>query len=750
MSFSPGSLSRRAVLGALFALFSLASFGPGGNGWAAAGPWIDHEQSRLRLIAAGGPTPSTTEDGGAGGALNLGLQFELEPGWKIYWRSPGEAGYPPVVDWSASENLTGARVAWPVPHRFSLFGFETFGYKDAVVLPVDARAERPGEPVRIRAAITYLACSEICIPREAALVLDLPAVTATSLEASTAAFTAASAVAGTAERFLIDSYRTRVPGDGSAVGMSLARAVLTGPMAAPELQVTVRSDIAFDAPDLLVEAPPGFLFGKPKTTLADGGKTAVLRLAALTMPDDSVIEGERLTLTVTDGNRGMEQEVVARFARPASAEGADRGSLAVILGLALLGGLILNLMPCVLPVLSIKLLSVIKHGGRARGRVRASFLASAAGIVTSFLVLAGVAVALKSWGMTVGWGIQFQQPLFLTAMAVVVSLFACNLFGFFEILLPRWAQGLAGLGQGPQGQVTAEGAAEPSLIGHFLTGAFATLLATPCSAPFLGTAVGFALSRGAAEITLIFAMLGLGLALPYLAIAAVPALAARLPRPGPWMVILRRILGLALAGTALWLLSVLATQVGLAPALGVGGLLAALGAVLWLGHARRAGRLPAPALAGALALAAFVLPAVLPAPDANAVAQPGDTMVGAQDWAVMDLGLIPALVADGKVVFVDVSADWCLTCQVNKTLVLDRGEVRKRLEAQGVVAMRGDWTLPSEEISRYLEGFGRYGIPFNAVYGPALPDGLALPEILTTGAVVEALERAGGARATGG
>jgi suppressor for copper-sensitivity B len=523
-------------------------------------------------------------------------------------------------------------------------------------------------------------------------------------------------------------------------------------MDTPELQVTVRSDMAFRAPDLLVEAPPGFLFGKPETTLADDGKTVVLRLAALTMPEDSVIEGKRLTLTVTDGNRGMEQEVVARFARPVNAAGADTASLAVILGLALLGGLILNLMPCVLPVLSIKLLSVVKHGGRARGRVRASFLASAAGIVTSFLALAGVAVALKSLGMSVGWGIQFQQPLFLTAMAVVVSLFACNLFGFFEILLPRWAQGLAGLGQGPdlgRGTGPAEGAGEPSLTGHFLTGAFATLLATPCSAPFLGTAVGFALSRGAVEITLIFAVLGLGLALPYLAIAAAPALAARLPRPGPWMVTLRRVLGLALAGTALWLLSVLAKQIGLAPAAGIGGLLVALGVVLWLGHARRTGRLPAPALASALALAAFVLPALLPAPAANAVAQQGDATTGDEIWRVMDLGLIPALVAEGKVVFVDVTADWCLTCQINKKLVLDRGEVQARLGSGEVVAMRGDWTLPSAEISRYLEGFGRYGIPFDAVYGPRLPDGLALPEILTTNAVVRAMERAAGERAVG-
>ena len=711
--------ARSAVLGALFlalflALPGLGGPGPGGGARAAAGPWVDQEQVRLRLVAASSAT-------GEAETLNLGLHFKLEPGWKIYWRSPGEAGYPPSVDWSGSENLAEARLNWPVPRRFSLFGFETFGYYDEVVLPVDARPERPGEPVLLRAKVAYLTCKEICIPREAQLALALPA----------------GGAGASGEGFLIDSFRTMVPGDGTAVGLSLDRVVLTGTLEAPVLQVTVRSDIAFDAPDVLVEAPPGFAFGKPEVALTAGGKTAALRLAVVAAPDGSVLEGKRLTLTVIDGRRGMEQEAIARFARPATAEGTAAGSLAAILGLALLGGLILNLMPCVLPVLSIKLLSVVNHGGRDRGAVRASFLASAAGIVASFLVLAGVAVALKGLGMTVGWGIQFQQPLFLTAMAVVISLFACNLFGFLEIPLPRWAQGLAGLGRQSGPDDSARG-----LAGHFLTGAFATLLATPCSAPFLGTAVGFALARGPVEILLIFATLGLGLALPYLGVAAVPALAARLPRPGHWMVTLRRILGVALAATALWLLSVLAAQVGLAPTLGVGALLLALGIVLWLGHARRAGRVPVPALAGALAVAAFVLPAALPTRDAAAVAVA--PVATDRTWREMDLGLIPALVAEGKVVFVDVTADWCITCQVNKKLVLDTEEMRARLQSDAVVAMRGDWTLPSEEISRYLESFGRYGIPFDAVYGPGLPDGLALPELLTKDAVRKAMARAAG------
>ena len=701
----------RGFLIALAAVLLAALIGLGagpGPARAAATPWIDHEQAQIRLLS-GGQTAAAPE------AFNLGLHFRLQPGWKIYWRAPGVAGYPPAIDWSGSQNLAGAGLLWPAPHRFTLFGIETFGYSKEVILPIDVRAARPGEPVFLHAKVGYLTCKEICIPREAEFDLSLPA----------------DPPATTPEDILINKFQSLVPGDGSAVGLRLERAVATGSFEVPALEILARSETPFEAPDVMVEAPPGFTFARPEVAFGDGRKTALLRVAALNAPEDVVLEGKRITFTITDGARAMEQEVVVRLAAPAD---AGAGTLITILGLALLGGLILNLMPCVLPVLSIKLLSVVRHGGRARGEVRASFLASATGILASFLVLATAAVALKAFGMTVGWGIQFQQPLFLTAMALVVSLFAYNLFGFFEISLPAWAQGVATIGTGG-----GKGPLEHSLFGHFLTGAFATLLATPCSAPFLGTALGFALARGPGEIYLIFAVLGLGLALPYLAIAALPTLAARLPRPGHWMITLRRILGLALVATALWLLSVLEAQVNLAAALGVGALLAGLGAVLWFNHATPARKIVMPALAVVLALAAVALPAGLPARHSASVAAPS-----ADGWAPLDLVRIPALVADGKVVFVDVTADWCLTCQINKKLLLDRDQVRARLDADGVVVMRGDWTLPSGQISRYLESFGRYGIPFDAVYGPAMPDGEALPELLSVDSVMDALERAAG------
>ena len=728
------SLIGKALFRTLSLALGLAALG--GPALAAAGPWVDHEQVKLRLLSASDATGSDD------GSLHLGLQFKLEPGWKIYWRSPGDAGFPPSLDWSASENLDSAEMRWPVPHRFSLFGLETFGYAEEVVLPIEARLTRPGEAARLQAAVNYLVCEEICIPYDGVVTLDLPGGPAGSAR----------------EALLIDRFASLVPGDGTRVGLSLERASLLPGDEAPALEVIARSRFPFEAPDVLVEGPPGFVFDKPEVALSDGGKRAVLRLATARGPQaEGVLEGKRLTLTVIDGKRGLEAEVIGRFAEgtaagevleaapgtttgPATGTAPPERSLPLILAFALLGGLILNLMPCVLPVLSIKLLSAVSHGGQDGAVVRRGFLASSAGILCSFLLLAAGAVALKEAGLAAGWGIQFQQPLFLTAMAAVVALFACNLFGLFEVRLPGRVGDLAAT-------AGAEAERKGKLSGHFLTGAFATLLATPCSAPFLGTAVGFALASGTAEIFLIFAVLGLGLALPYLLVAAFPGLATSLPRPGPWMATLRRVLGLALAGTAVWLLTVLAAQVGMTASLAVGALLIAMAVFLAL---RRQERRPVmTALARPLAALAALL--AVAAPLAMPVAAPDKaTATVEQDWQPLDRSAIAALVADGRVVFVDVTADWCITCQVNKALVIDRDPVARALSASSVVPMRGDWTLPSEAISDYLASFGRYGIPFNAVYGPGLPEGEALPELLTAERVMEVLERARGGVAIAG
>jgi len=725
---SRGFLGRGSILLAAAGLAILAAAGAGAQALAAAAgapaaeglsaapapapalasPWAVTDQGEVRLVSAVTGTGEAQE-------LRLGLEFKLKPGWKIYWRSPGAAGFPPHLDWTGSENLAAATMAWPAPRRFSVLGLDTLGYHDAVVFPLTVRPSTPAAPLKLALKVDYLTCKDICIPYTAALALDVPAGPA----------------AATAYTQLIDRYAAQVPGDGQAAGLAIEGARITGSSARPVLEVEAVAREPFAKPELFVEGPSQLDFAAPSTALSEGGHRAILRLGigtvAKAFPDWSQVP---LTVTLVDGARALEARLNARALPPA----AEWTTLLAMLGLALLGGLILNLMPCVLPVLSLKLLGIVGHGGSERRAIRTSFLASASGVVAVFLVLAGAAIAAKAGGRAVGWGMQFQEPAFLTALAALAVLFAANLWGFFELRLPGFlSDALAAGGHGR------------GILGEFLTGAFATVLATPCSAPFVGTALGFALARGPFEIIVIFASLGVGLALPYLAVAAFPGLAGRLPRPGRWMVTLKAVLGIALAATALWLVFVLAGELGLRAALLVGALLAALPLVLaarrrWPVYFARSGI----AAALALVVAAFVLPSEL------ALEAPAQTDARSSDWQPLARAEIPRLVAQGKVVFVDVTADWCISCKANKAFVLDRPPVATLLAGADVVRMLADWTRPNDDIADYLASFGRYGIPFNVVYGPGAPQGIALPELLTAEAVRAAFSAAAQPKAAGG
>ena len=666
---------------------------------SGASDWVKAEAGAVRLIAAGTAA-------GSASVIDAALQFRLEPGWKIYWRTPGDAGYPPKIDWTGSDNIGAPVLSWPAPKRFVLAGLQNYGYSGAVVLPLGVPVLRPGEPVRLAATVDYLACAKLCVPMQASLALTLPAGPADP------------------SPFVHDIVRAKalVPGDGARHGLTLAAVEAEESRA---LRLTVTAAQPFDHPDAFIEGLEGAAFEQPQVALSDGGRRAVLTVPVAAGTWTQPLAGAPVTVTVVDGPRALEATAVVApaAALPPPAPAALLG----MLGVALLGGLILNLMPCVLPVLSIKVLGAISHGGAERGHVRAAFLASAAGILASFLALAAAAVAVKAAGEAVGWGIQFQHPNFLSAMAAVVALFAGNLWGLFEIPLPSW------LFRARPGAVPHH-----TLLGHFLSGAFATLLATPCSAPFLGSAVGFALARGPAEIFAVFTALGVGMGAPYLAVAARPGLASRLPRPGPWMVVLKKALGVVLAATAAWLLTVLAAQAGWGAAALAGGALVCALAML-AARDRLPERSRSAASMSAVALALVALAAPRDGGFGGAVSAGG----GGIPWVPFEHKVLAETVAGGRTVFVDVTADWCITCKVNKAAVVERGEVARRLSAGGVVAMKADWTRPDDGISRYLASFGRYGIPFNAVYGPGARDGIALPELLTEAEVLAALDKAG-------
>lgn len=667
--------------------------------------WVRTDQSAVRLVAASPTVGEAT-------ALRLGLELDLAPGWKTYWRSPGDAGYPPRLDWAGSTNLAEARILWPAPQRFQLFGLETFGYEGRFLLPIEAKPAQPGQPVRLRLSVDYLICEKICIPYTAALSLDLAAGPLQPGEAAHA----------------IDRFVARVPGSGEGAGLAIERASWIA-QPKPLIEVLARAEAPFVAPDVFVETAAGLSFGPAEASLTEGGRRARLRLPLLGTGAPPVLAGAAVTLTLADGERAMERTLDLV---PGTAPAASGAGFFAALGLAVLGGLILNLMPCVLPVLSLKLLGAINHAGAARTRVRSHFLASAGGILAAFWALALATIGLRQAGFAIGWGFQFQSSTFLAFMIVVLTLFAANLWEWLELRLPSWLVTVAG---------TPKGDGDETLAGAALTGVFATLLATPCSAPFLGTAIGFALARGPAEILAIFTALGLGLALPYLSVAVLPGLATHLPRPGRWMVGLRRVLGVGLAGSAIWLITVLAVQAGAPAGIGVAALMLALAALLRLTRGGPDGRRwRASAAASGIGIAALLLPAGLDRPPEAALAP-----AAGAEWRSFEASLIPGLVGEGKVVFVDVTAQWCLTCQANKALVLDRGEVAARLGSAAIVRLRADWTRPDETIARYLASFGRFGIPFNVVYGPGAPDGIALPELLSQEAVLGALDRAGAA-----
>lgn len=630
----------------------------GGAGAAETG---QTEQTVVRLLSAVTATGAET-------ALPFGIEVKLEPGWKTYWRSPGEAGFPPSVDIAGSTNVASATLAFPVPHRFELFGLQTFGYGEKVIFPLTVVPERPGEAVALKAKFRYLICEQICIPYDHDLTLDLPAGTP-ALSGDAAAISAAQAL---------------VPDDGSR-----ARWQLTGmSFSADALVVSAASaGDPFDNPDLLIEGPNGLFFDKPVVSLGSDRKSVRFTLPMerlATAPDPASTD---LTLTLIDGPQGLEQRVnavqfagsagTAQLAGSAGELAAFVGPLLLMLLVAWTGGLILNVMPCVLPVLILKLTGVLEKAGAPLRDLRASFIASAAGIVSAFALLGAMLIGLKLGGLGIGWGIQFQQPVFLGILAVICLVFAANVWGWFQVPVPAFAGGLAAAADTHEGRNPRRAA--------YLQGVLATVLATPCSAPFVGTAVGFALAQGPLEIALIFLALGLGLATPYLAIAAFPALVGWLPRPGRWMRWLKHLLALSLVGTALWLGSALAQQMG------------------WWQRE--------------------------PANDKLA-------------WVAFDEPTIAAEVAKGQVVFVDVTAAWCITCRANKEFVLERDPVATALAADDVTPMVADWTNPDPVISAYLASFGRYGIPMNVVYGPAAPQGIVLPELLSSDAVLEALKAA--------
>ncbi|MFR9720165.1 protein-disulfide reductase DsbD family protein [Aeromonas diversa] len=612
------------------------------------------------------------------------LRVQLAEGWKTYWKSPGEGGIAPAIAWQGDPRV---QWHWPTPTRFEVAGLPAQGYPGDVAFPLTVTS--PGE---LGGTLRLPSCSNVCVLTDFPFTLGEDGPTDADFDRRYAR--AMSQV----PRPLPETVQVR---SGYRPG---------------ELQIEATRPGGWQSPELFVDSVEGALFGAPRFTLEGDRLLAVLPVEdewGKAAPD---LLGRPLPLVLVNDGQGWRLD-----SRPGPALGETTTTpLWSLLLLALAGGLILNLMPCVLPVLALKVGS-LTHQGEDPRAVRAGFAASSLGILVSFWLLAMMSTALRLTGAALGWGIQFQSPWFIGLMVLVTGLFTANLLGLFELRLPSALATRLGV-VGGQGR-----------LGHFLQGMFATLLATPCSAPFLGTAVAFALGAPLPLLWLVFTALGIGMALPWLLPALCPRLARALPKPGPWLRWLRPLLGVMMLGSSLWLVSLLEHHL---PRY----LVLALGALLLL--------LPCAALArvsrrhGVLALLALVLmlpPALLALRGASAAVRT-DTVT----WQPLSEAAIQAALGDGKRVFVDVTADWCITCQANKFNVLTDPAVQAALSAGDVVALRGDWSTPSDTISAFLKRRGAAAIPFNQIYGPGLPQGKTLPPLLDTPSTLATLAEARG------
>jgi thiol:disulfide interchange protein DsbD len=660
-----------------------------------------------------------------GGTVTLAFAQEIREGWHTYWRNPGDSGAPADLRWNLPEDSSIGEAQWPPPEAIPYFGLMTYGHHDRFVLlhELTLPPDWPvGTPFPIRVEADWLVCAEICIPEEGSFALDLPTA-------------ATAATADPALRGLIETARAALPRPSPWA----ATFATSGEAEDETLRLLTTLDIPLDSLSDARFFPyaQGLIdqVAEQPWRLDEAGLVVDLvldRADLLTEPLTGVLV---LTETLPDGplhqafaiEAGRNLGIAAGFATGVSTPGPGLLELAF---LALLGGLLLNLMPCVFPILSIKALALVHHAGGPRAAAHG--LAYTMGVLVTFLALAGLLIALQAGGALLGWGFQLQEPLVVTSLAYLMFTIGLWLIAGTTLGLGR----IAGIGQ----SLTERA----GLGGSFATGVLAVFVASPCTAPFMAGAIGFALTRDAATALAVFAALGLGLALPYLALSLSPRLQRRLPRPGPWMSRFRQLMAFPMFATAAWLVWVLAQQTDDRALLLVLLGFVAIGLALWAFRLdSRIARSAGLACLG-LAIGLGILPGRLPAADpGSGGAAPGYGITFAGPAEPFSPARLAELRDAGRPVLVNMTAAWCLTCLVNERNALSGSAFEAALARNGAAYLKGDWTRRDPEITTYLRSFERSGVPLYVVY-PAEGEPVLLPQLLTEGMVADALDAANG------
>ena len=665
------------------------------------------------------------------------LYFKLEPGWHIYWKNPGDAGEPPHIQWTLPIGITAGTMRFPAPKRLPLGPLMDYGYEGEVLFPIDIDVADSASlgPVVLHAHVDWLVCRGSCIPGKADLELRRNVVQGPmgGLHPGGPDYEVWKAFKAWPDSLPKGDKAIFQPTSG---GFRLS--VITGKQEAEASFFPADQDIIDNpAPQKLTPTANGLVLDLKKDanlTARPAQLRGVLELSGGRAYEITALPGTVAAQTSASAPAVPPTAPSATSAAPATNLQASSSKPSVpslswtlllrTSGLAFLGGLLLNLMPCVFPVLFLKGLALVNSGSEERHKLRAHGIVYTAGILVSFWVLVAVLLGLRAAGATLGWGFQFQSPVFLALMAGLLFFLGLSLAGQFEIGLT-----LTGAGDSL--------ASKHGYTGSFFTGVLAVVVATPCTAPFMGAAVGYALAQSPAVTFAVFTALALGLAAPYVALTLQPAWTRLLPRPGVWMEILRQAISVPIFITVIWLAWVLAQ------AYGAGVLAALLAAFLLLAIAGWfLGRWPAQrwatAVAGLILLGVVALSVMAPrklATAAEALSPP--EMKGLwQPWSDTEVKRSLAL---GQPVFVDFTASWCLSCQVNERVALGQPEVEQAFQARNVVLMKADWTRHDEAITQALTSLGRSGVPAYALYVPGETSPRLLPEVLTPGIVTNAL-----------
>ncbi len=668
----------------------------------------------IRLIADRGQIE-------AGESITVGIEQTIAPHWHTYWINPGDSGTAPRIVWTLPDGFEPADIQWPVPQKLPFGPMVNFGYENKAVLlqEISAPDTLGNHPVTLTADIEILVCNEVCIPETHKATLTLNDGSAGSPSAIAQARAALPVEMGWEAKM--------EKGEG---------ALITAITTDPGSRFSSQDDI-----DILPEEW-GLIDNTADATVTldeDGGGLTIHKAGGDRDLGDVAVTKAILTYKADDGSRrGIRISVLnpsATGTTPAHAA-APINTLPLwqVALLALLGGLVLNLMPCVFPVLSMKALSLANMKDKDIAKTRLHGLSYTAGVVGSFVTIAAILIALKSAGAQIGWGFQLQSPLIILILAYLLFLIGLNLSGFFEFT-------------GRFANIGSSLTAKAGYGGSFFTGVLATIVATPCTAPFMGVAMGVALTLPAPQALGIFIALGVGLALPYLLLTFVPALRHLLPRPGAWMETFRQFLAFPMYASAAWLVWVLAQQADPMAVLSALLGMVAIAFVLWLYKVRPAKGAPR-ILTFLLALATlgFVISTlILPHPEGMKQKAPHVAALD-QNWEDFTQERLDALLADGYPVFVNMTAAWCITCKVNEKVALSIDSTRAIFAEKGIRYIKGDWTNQNPEITQYLASHGRSGVPIYVYYGPRdettgqRPDPVILPQLLTPGIVHEAVQ----------